>query len=109
LQCLDVCSLFSLYNLLASPYGKALVYRKALEVAAAGKAADCVIPSFKNIDTFVGHWGIGKLEQRELFLAVSRILKDQKGMSKEYFNFLNKYLATFDGSGDDADVIGDAK
>jgi translation initiation factor 3 subunit M len=101
--------LFSLYNLLASPYGKAFVYRKALEVAAAGKAAECVIPSFKNIDTFVGDWGIGKLEQRELFLAVARILKDQKGMSKEYFNFLNKYLATFDGSADDVDVIGEAK
>uniref|UniRef100_A0ACD5YAU9 Uncharacterized protein n=1 Tax=Avena sativa TaxID=4498 RepID=A0ACD5YAU9_AVESA len=101
--------LFSLYNLRPSPYGKAFVYRKALEVAAAGKAADCVIPSFKNIDTFVADWGIGKLGQRELFLAVSRILKDQKGMSKEYFNFLNKYLAAFDGSGDDVDVIGEAK
>ena len=30
-------------------------------------------------------------------------------MSKEHFNFLNKYLATFDGSADDADVIGEAK
>jgi translation initiation factor 3 subunit M len=30
-------------------------------------------------------------------------------MSKEYFNFLNKYLATFDGSSDDAEVIGEAK
>lgn len=30
-------------------------------------------------------------------------------MNKEYFNFLNKYLATFDGSADDADAIGDAK
>jgi translation initiation factor 3 subunit M len=74
-----LCSLFSLYNLLPSSYGKAFVYRKALEVAAAGKAADCVVPSFKNIDAFVGDWGIGKLEQRDLFLAVARILKDQKG------------------------------
>ena len=41
---MDVRSLFSLYNLLASPYGKAFVYRKALEVAAAAgtAAADCV-------------------------------------------------------------------
>lgn len=30
-------------------------------------------------------------------------------MSKEYFNFLKKYLATFKGAGDDADAIGDAK
>ena len=30
-------------------------------------------------------------------------------MTKDYFKFLNKYLATFDGSGDDADAIGAAK
>lgn len=30
-------------------------------------------------------------------------------MNKEYFNFLNKYLTTFKGAGDDADAIGDAK
>ncbi|VAH24957.1 unnamed protein product [Triticum turgidum subsp. durum] len=101
--------LFSLYNLLPSLSGKALVYRKALELAAAGKAADCVVPTFKNIDAFVAYWGIGKPEQRDLFLAVTRILKDQKGMTKEYFKFLNKYLATFDGSADDADAIGAAK
>ncbi|XP_062225062.1 uncharacterized protein LOC133923809 [Phragmites australis] len=101
--------LFSLYNLLPSPYGKAFVYKKALELATAGKAAEFIIPSFKNIDSFVSDWGIGNLEQRELFLAVTKILKDQKGMSKEFFNFLNKYLATFKGSDDDSDTIGDAK
>lgn len=101
--------LFSLYNLLGSPYAKAFVYKKALDLAAAGKAADCIIPTFKNIDSFISDWGIGKVEQRDLFLAAARILKDQKGMNKEYFNFLNKYLATFDGSADDADAIGDAK
>ncbi|KAL6653223.1 hypothetical protein ACP70R_012148 [Stipagrostis hirtigluma subsp. patula] len=101
--------LFSLYNLLPSPYGKAFVYKRALELAAAGKAAEYIIPSFKNIDSFVSDWGIGNLEQRELFLAAARILKDQKGMSKEYFNFLNKYLATFKGSEEDAGAIGDAK
>uniref|UniRef100_A0A453GR82 PCI domain-containing protein n=1 Tax=Aegilops tauschii subsp. strangulata TaxID=200361 RepID=A0A453GR82_AEGTS len=104
--------LFSLYNLLPSLSGKAMVYRKALEVAAAaaGKAAaDCVVPTFKNIDAFVAYWGIGKPEQRELFLAITRILKDHKGMTKDYFKFLNKYLATFDGSAGDADAIAAAK
>ncbi|TVT99695.1 hypothetical protein EJB05_54894 [Eragrostis curvula] len=98
-----------LYNLVPSPHGKAFVYKKALEVATAGKAAEYIIPSFKNIDSFVSDWGIGNLEQRELFLAVARILKDQKGMSKEYANFLNKYLATFKGSEEDTDAIGAAK
>ncbi|XBH64819.1 hypothetical protein VPH35_118514 [Triticum aestivum] len=88
--------LFSLYNLLSGLSGKALVYRKALELAAAGKAADCVVPTFKNIDAFVAYWGIGKPEQRDL-------------MTKAYFKFLNKYLATFDGSSDEADAIGAAK
>jgi translation initiation factor 3 subunit M len=72
-------SLFTLYNLLPSPHGKAFVYKKALELATASKAAEFIIPSFKNIDSFVSDWGIGDLEQRELFLAVARILKDQKG------------------------------
>uniref|UniRef100_A0A0A9CQI6 Clathrin/coatomer adaptor adaptin-like N-terminal domain-containing protein n=1 Tax=Arundo donax TaxID=35708 RepID=A0A0A9CQI6_ARUDO len=71
--------LFSLYNLLPSAYGKAFVYKKALELATAGKAAEYIIPSFKNIDSFVSDWGVGNLEQRELFLAVTKILKDQKG------------------------------
>ncbi|KAI4973127.1 hypothetical protein ZWY2020_028835 [Hordeum vulgare] len=31
------------------------------------------------------------------------------GMANEYFKFLNKYLATFDGSTDEADAIGAAK
>jgi translation initiation factor 3 subunit M len=30
-------------------------------------------------------------------------------MGKEYLDFLNKYLATFKGSEDDADAIGSAK
>jgi hypothetical protein len=30
-------------------------------------------------------------------------------MAKEYFNFLNKYLATFKGSDDESATIGDAK
>lgn len=72
-------SLFSLYNMLPSSYGKAFVYKKALELATAGKAAECIIPSFKNIHTFVSEWGIGNLEKRELYHAITRILKDNKG------------------------------
>lgn len=78
-------SLFSLYNLLGSPYAKAFVYKKALDLAAAGKAADCIIPTFKNIDSFISDWGIGKVEQRDLFLAAARILKDQKGCALHCF------------------------
>ncbi|XP_062230688.1 uncharacterized protein LOC133928393 [Phragmites australis] len=45
--------LFSLYNLLPNPYGKTFLYKKAFELATARKAAEFIIPSFKNIDSFV--------------------------------------------------------
>ncbi|CAH1443552.1 unnamed protein product [Lactuca virosa] len=75
--------LFNLYNMLENPYGRFLVYMKALEVAANGK------------------------DQRQLFLAISNILKEHKSSTKENLKFLTTYLATF--SGDDAHDINEAK
>lgn len=95
-----LCSLFSLYNLLLSPYGKAFVYKKALELATAGKAAEYIIPSFKNIDSFVSEWGIGNLEQRELYLAITSILKDQKGCdTRDSLRLVIKFLSIATGLG----------
>lgn len=87
--------LFNLYNLLEDPYSRFFVYTKALNLAANGKVAESIIPSFKMIDSFLQEWNIGKEEQRDLFLNISNILKDNKSMSKESFAFLSKYLTTF--------------
>lgn len=99
--------LFNLYNLLVNPYSKFFVYMKALDLASQGKVSDNLIPSFKKIDNFLKDWKIGKLEQRELFLAISNILKDSKSFSKDSFSFLSKYLATF--SVEDTSSMSEAK
>ncbi|XP_020588237.1 eukaryotic translation initiation factor 3 subunit M-like isoform X3 [Phalaenopsis equestris] len=87
--------LFNLYNLLEDPYSRFLVYKKVLTLAANGKVTESIIPSFKLIDSFLQEWNIGKEDQRELFLAISNILKDSKNTCKESFVILSKYLTTF--------------
>lgn len=87
--------LFSLYNLLVDPHSRFFVYIKALNLAVNGKVTESIIPSFKMMDQFIQEWNIGKDEQRDLFLTISNILRDNKSMSKESFTFLSKYLTTF--------------
>lgn len=101
--------LFNLYNLLEDPYGKFLVYSKALNLAASGKVTESIIPSFKKIDSFLQEWNIGKMDQRELFLTIANILKDNKSMAKDSFAFLTKYLATFSGDGEESFAMNEAK
>lgn len=99
--------LFNLYNLLENPYSRFYVYMKALKLAMDGKVIEHIIPSFKKIDSFLKEWDLGVQDQRELFLAISTILKEHKSSPKETFKFLTKYLATF--SGEDAHAMEEAK
>ncbi|KAK8940617.1 hypothetical protein KSP39_PZI010559 [Platanthera zijinensis] len=59
-----------------------------------GKVTESIIPSFKMMDQFLQEWNIGKDEQRDLFLTISNILRDNKSTSRE-FTFLSKFLTTF--------------
>ncbi|CAJ1977912.1 unnamed protein product [Sphenostylis stenocarpa] len=99
--------LINLYNLLETPYCQFYVYMKMLNLAVDGKVTEFIIPSFKKIDNFLKDWKIGIPEQRELFLAISNILKENKSVSKDALKFLTRYLATF--SGEDAQVLIEAK
>ncbi|KVH48448.1 eukaryotic translation initiation factor 3 subunit M-like [Cynara cardunculus var. scolymus] len=99
--------LFNLYNMLENPYGRFIVYMKALDVAANGKGMEHIVPSFKKMDTLLKEWNLGLKDQRELFLAISNILKEHKSSAKENIKFLTKYLATF--SGEDAHTMEEAK
>ncbi|KAI3970785.1 hypothetical protein MKX01_024432 [Papaver californicum] len=99
--------LFNLYNLLENPYSKFYVYMKALDLAVSGKVMENIIPSFKKMDSFLKEWNIRTVEQRKLFLTISNVLKENKSMSKDSFNFLTKYLATF--SSEDANIMSEAK
>lgn len=51
---------------------------KALDLAASGKVTESIIQSFKKIDCFLEEWNIGIVDQRNLFLSISNILKDNK-------------------------------
>lgn len=71
-------SLFNLYNLLENPYSQFHVYMKALTLAFNGKVSEHIVPSFKKMDSFLKEWNIGISDQRELFLTVSNVLKENK-------------------------------
>ncbi|KAK8553186.1 hypothetical protein V6N13_089399 [Hibiscus sabdariffa] len=99
--------LFNLYNLLEGPDSRFFVYMQALNLALNGKVTDHIVPSFKKIDSFLKEWNVGVKDQRNLFLAVANVLKENKSSGKDSFKFLTKYLATF--SGEDSHVMSEAK
>ena len=86
-------SLINLYNLLETPYCQFYVYMKTLNLAVDGKVTEFIIPSFKKIDNFLKDWKIGIPEQRELFLAISNILKENKRYSSQFY-FCSLYLSS---------------
>ncbi|KFK37678.1 hypothetical protein AALP_AA3G014500 [Arabis alpina] len=99
--------LFNLYNLLAHPYARFQVYMKALALAVDGKVTEFIIPSFKKIDSFLKEWNVEIKDQRDLFLAIANVVRENKSLVKESLTFLTKYLATF--SNEDAQVLDEAK
>lgn len=99
--------LFNLYNLLENPYSRFHVYMKALNLAVSGKVTEYIVPSFKMIESFLKEWNIGVQDQRELFISIANVLKENKSSARESFKFLTKYLATF--SGEDAYTMSEAK
>ncbi|KAM6549380.1 hypothetical protein CsatB_021056 [Cannabis sativa] len=99
--------LFNLYNLLENPFSQYHVYMKALQLAIGGKVTENVVPSFKKIDSFLKEWNVGIVEERNLFLAISNVLKENKSSAKDTFKFLTKYLETF--SAEDSHTLSEAK
>eukprot|EP00271_Cylindrocystis_brebissonii_P014810 TRINITY_DN36384_c0_g1_i1.p1 TRINITY_DN36384_c0_g1~~TRINITY_DN36384_c0_g1_i1.p1 ORF type:complete len:411 (+),score=86.82 TRINITY_DN36384_c0_g1_i1:191-1423(+) len=87
--------LISLYNLVRNPAIQFQLYMDMLNFATAAKVTELIVPSFKRLDALIREWGRGPKEQRALFLAVSNILKETKGSSRESFSYLLKYLGTF--------------
>ncbi|KAF3543650.1 hypothetical protein DY000_02003511 [Brassica cretica] len=97
--------LFNLYNLVDHPYARFQVYMKALTLAVEGKLAEYVVPSFEKIDSFLKEWSIDTKDQRQLFLAIANVLRENKSLVKESLKFLTKYLATFSNE----DALDEAK
>ena len=74
---------------------------QALNLALNGKVTDHVIPSFKKIDSFLKEWNIGVKDQRDLFLTIANILKENKryiGTPKHKFSYplpICDYICSF--------------
>ncbi|KAH0890816.1 hypothetical protein HID58_053245 [Brassica napus] len=97
--------LFNLYNLVDHPYARFQVYMKALTLAVEGKVAEYVVPSFEKIDSFLKEWSVDTKDQRQLFLAIANVLRENKSLVKESLKFLTKYLASFSNE----DALDEAK
>ncbi|CAN6708448.1 unnamed protein product [Malus baccata var. baccata] len=81
----------------------------ALNLAIHGKVTEHVIPSFKNVESFLKEWNM-LCGSRQLFLTIVNVLKEHKKyafLAKESFKFLTKYLATF--SSEDVHTLSKAK
>lgn len=61
---------------------------KALKLAMDGKVIEHIIPSFKKIESFLKEWDLGVQDLRELFLAISTILKEHKRYHEDRYDFL---------------------
>ncbi|KAF5725418.1 eukaryotic translation initiation factor 3 subunit M [Tripterygium wilfordii] len=99
--------LFNLYNLLENPYCRFYVFMKALNLALNGKVIEHIVPSFKKMDSFLKEWNLEIQDQRELFLSIANVLKENKSSAKDSFKFLTKYLSTF--TGEDTHTMSEAK
>lgn len=51
---------------------------KALTLAVDGKVTEYIVSSFKKIDNFLKEWNIDIKDQRELFLAIANVLRENK-------------------------------
>ena len=91
--CLSLYSLFNLYNLLDHPNARFQVYMKALELAVSGKVTESIVPSFKKVDSFLKEWNIDIKDQRELFLAIANVLRENKRYSLQQVFFSNLPIA----------------
>ncbi|CAG8452583.1 6778_t:CDS:2 [Paraglomus occultum] len=73
------------------------VFLAVLTIAAKNDEIDTILPQLPRLDVWVKEWAITKQQERELYLIISDNLKEA-GEAKESYDFLLKYLATFNGS-----------
>lgn len=54
------------------------MYLQALNLAVNGKVVDHIAPSFMKTDSFLKEWNLGLKDQRDLFLAMSNVARENK-------------------------------
>lgn len=65
--------------MLGNPYGRYLIFKRAVKLAIAGKVLELIVPSLKKLDVFLKEWNISTTDKRDLYLTATNVLKDVKG------------------------------
>lgn len=88
--------LFALFNASAEPAFRYHVFVSSLQLATAANLPDALLPSLKRTEEWVRDWKLAKPQTRDLYSAVSALLRESKGGAKESYAFLLKFLGTFE-------------
>lgn len=88
--------LFALFNASAEPAFRYQVFLSALQLASAASLTEALLPSLKRTEEWVREWKLAKAQTRDIYSAVSALLRDSKGGAKESYAFLLKFLGTFE-------------
>ena len=78
-------------------------FRELLNFSESAKCSQHLSPILSQLDQLVKQWGCTAQEQRDLFVQGSKILRSN-GEDFAAFTLLSKYLESFEGTNDKADV-----
>ncbi|KAJ3145771.1 hypothetical protein HDU86_000638 [Geranomyces michiganensis] len=65
--------------------------------AAQADEVEIVVPQLAAIDSWIAEWGVTADKSRALYLLISEKLGETENFKREAYEFLLKYLSTFDG------------
>ncbi|KAJ3102624.1 hypothetical protein HDU97_000408 [Phlyctochytrium planicorne] len=74
------------------------VFTAILKVAANNDEIDHIAPQLEDLDQLLTLWGSALKEKRELYLLVSDLLKSSSRHQREAFEFLVKFLQSYDST-----------
>ncbi|KND03290.1 uncharacterized protein SPPG_02339 [Spizellomyces punctatus DAOM BR117] len=83
------------------------VFVAILNVAAETGELDVLVPHLLSLDAWIAEWGVALNQRRALYLLISQKLEQSGEYTREAYEFLLKYLATFDNG--DAKSLQEAK
>ncbi|TPX67532.1 hypothetical protein SpCBS45565_g03680 [Spizellomyces sp. 'palustris'] len=83
------------------------VFVAILNVAAEAGELDVLVPHLLSLDAWIAEWGVALNQRRALYLLISQKLEQSGEYTREAYEFLLKYLATFDNG--DAKALQEAK
>ncbi|KAJ3177630.1 hypothetical protein HDU87_004383 [Geranomyces variabilis] len=90
--------LSNLYNSFDATFsGRYEVFTAIVAVAGKADEMEIVVPQLAALDSWIAEWGVTGNKSRALYLLISEQLEKSENFKREAYEFLLKYLSTFDG------------